>query len=100
MTGVSPSFRVLGILAFLTGVNEYMCQPGSTCASSRASTVAPGATDWGSSVSDHLTRSFWAKAGTIAAQSVKKSTRLNHDALQFIFNPPVYIFARKLGGHS
>src|SRR5205823_13924546 len=105
--------------------------------SSRPTTVAPGAAAGGSSVRDHFTRSFWAKAGRMAAHSVKKTTRqnrekkrtdtfsvritpgisanprggkgclspffrglLNHDALQFIFNPPVYIFARKFGGHT
>ena len=34
---------VVGILAPLTGVSEYMCQPGSTLASSLPSTVVPGA---------------------------------------------------------
>src|SRR6516164_9810263 len=77
-----------------------MCQPGSTRPSSFASTVAPGAATAGSSVSDHFTRSFCANAGTVAAQMARRTARLNHDALQFIFNAPVYIFARKFGGYA
>src|SRR6476469_2402178 len=86
---------VVGIFAPLTGVSEYMCQPGSTRASRRPSTAAPGAALGGSNVSCHLTRSFWAKA-VPAANTARKTERLNHHALQFILDPLINIFARKL----
>src|SRR5690242_8417420 len=88
------------MFAPFTGVKEYMCQPGSMRASSFPRIVEPGAAAGGSSVRDHFTRSFCAKAGTVAAHSARRQVRLNHDALQFIFDPPVYIFARKFGGYA